>query len=307
MTKREKCRCITTFLTVLLGVAGAVLLIYGGVKMFKVSLDSAKTDNVNELLSGFISCSDVADAAPTGQFDNHAVYKAIKHQCRAEQVPSQIAIGFAGAFVLLAVLSAPCAFKRNDWFRFGLYTALAISCTLMAVLVVGIQALPVATTFVDCKQTDDATIAEFSKLGFVCFRQSDANGNVNTKSSVAYWYCKLHMFCCGAAMSFVSLILLLIIRRCSQRKCCGPEAAVAGAEQSGCHGGANGQPRCIFRRCFARLRSRLCSRNAHVPLASDADVPVSAPSYYDVSGEGAVASEDAGASQSDAYRAYSVQ
>jgi len=282
MNRREKCRCISITLVFLLGVAGVVAFIYGGVKLYGVSRQDAINDGIAEQMSPFFKCCDSCSTLPQGKAD--PLCHLVKRNCHAKQAPALLPFGFAAAFTIMALLCAPCAFKKDQWFGFGVLSTLTITCTLIAAVVVGASALPVATSFADCSKFDSATITEVTNMGMVCIKAPNADGGIDVKESATKWTCKLCTFYTGAAINVAAMLLFMLIKRC--RYCNQP-----------CAGDAQGcQRKCMFTRCFSNLRSRFCRRNSgHVALASDDGVPVSAPSYY----EGQPASEDAGASPSN--------
>jgi len=298
MNRKEKCRLISVILVLLIGIGGVTAMIYGGVHLYKVSRDGASQDGVLSILNDFVKCKDVVDSVPVGDYNLDFIQKFVKHQCYSNQILSKVAMGFASAFVILALLCAPCAFKKDMWFGFGLWTSLAIGMTVVAGIVVAVQALPAASQFVDCRNFDQSTITAIQSSPFnaLCVRGPEIDG-VDTlhKQSALKWLCKLCTFYAGSVASIAALLLLLLIKKC---RCCNPNAQPCGA--NGGH--------CRFAGFCARLRSRMCSRS-HQPLASQAEegMPVSAPSFYDNVPAGsespsAAASEDAGA-----YHSYSVQ
>jgi len=299
MNRKEKCRAVFVVLSFLIGLAGVTAMIYGGVQLYKVSRQDATNDGVLNVLNDFIKCKDVVNAVPAGDYDLDFIQKFVKHQCYANQILSKVSLGFAAAFVILALISAPCAFKKDMWFGFGLWTALAIGTTIVAGIVVAAQAVPVASQFVDCRNFDASTINAIQSAPFnaICVRGPEVNGVDNLhKHSALKWMCKLCTFYAGSLACIGSLLLLLIIKKC---RCCNPNAAP-------CNQACGNRDNCPIRSCCARLRSRMCSRS-HQPLASQAEEGVvSAPSFYDVSAgsesPSAAASEDAGA-----YHSYSVQ
>jgi hypothetical protein len=303
MTRKEKCRCISTVLIFLLGVVGLVAFTYGGIHLYRVSKSAAENDSMMPFLSPFVRCQDYCDSLQGDAEHVETMCRVVKRSCQAKQAPAVLSIGFATAFTALALLAAPCAFKKDVWFGFGVFSTLAIASTLVAIVTVGAFTLPVVSNFVDCHKFDDATIAGVTGLGLTCIKSPPTGDStqMDVKSSAAKWMCKLCMFFGGATANIAVMLLFFLARRCCKSSC-GAAAAVA-AQEGSC------QRKCLFRRCFSSLRTRWCSRGA--PLASSADrddgVPVSAPSFYDVSGEGQVASEDAGASASQEYRQYTVQ
>jgi len=279
-----------------LGVAGVVAFIYGGVNLFRVSREDAMTDGVSQEMGDFFKCCDACNTLPNGNSD--PLCHLVKRNCHAKQAPAMVPFGFAAAFTILALLCAPCAFKKNEWFGFGVLSTLTITCTLIAAVVIAAQALPVAAQFADCSKFDSNTISEANNLGLICIKTTNADGSIDVKKSASKWMCKLCTFFGGAAVNVAAMLLFMLIKRC---RCCNQPCA----GQAGC------QRQCMFTRCFSRLRSRFCSRGGHVALSNSADrddgVPVSAPSYYDVSEGQQAASEDAGASPSGSYREYGVQ
>jgi len=292
MNRREKCRCISITLVFLLGVAGVVAFIYGGVNLYRVSREAAVTDNVESQMSPFFKCCDSCSALPNGNAD--PLCHLVKRNCKMTQAPTMLPFGFAAAFTILALLSAPCAFKKDQWFGFGILSSLTIACTLIAVVAVGFQAVPIVTTFADCSKFDANTISEVEKMNMICFKTPNASGGVDVKESVAKWMCKLCTFFGGAAVNVAAMLLFMFIKKC---RCCNQPCV-----------GANGcaERKCFFGRCFGRLRSRFCSRSGHSPVPADG-MPESAPSYYDVSEGQPAPTEDAGSSPSSSYRAYGVQ
>jgi len=284
----------------LLGIAGVTALIYGGFHLYKVSGQDATNDGVIGLLGQFVNCKDDVNAVQHGDYDVGAVQHFVKHKCQANQAPAKIAMGFAATFIILTLLCAPCAFKKNEWFGFGVWSSLAIACTLLAAVVVASQALPVASQFVDCHKMDANTInfIQGAPYNAICIKGPDGSAAL-TKHSALKWLCKMCTFFGGAVTSVIAILFMMIIRKC---KCCNSNAAAGQQQAQACHGP------CPISSCCARLRSRMCSRNSHQPLANQADegLPVSAPSYYDVNApapsDSPRASEDAGA-----YHSYSVQ
>jgi hypothetical protein len=284
---------VSFILAAIMGIAGVSVFLYGGLNLYKVSQTVASQDGVASLLSDFIKCSDLSGAINSMPNNSTVDYAQVSHvvqkQCQAKQAPAKLSIGLAGAFIILALLSAPCAFKRDNWVVFGIMMSTAIACTLIASVVVGSQALEPASHLMDCKHLSQPTIDELtSKYGMVCFRAHSVTGELITKKSAQKWICKLVMFFGGAAASIFSLLFLLVIRSC---KCCRRSSTDASVAPS--------------RSCCG---ISCCSSAVHAPLSAQADVddlPVTAPSFYDVNApEPAVASEDAGASPS--YRAYTV-
>jgi hypothetical protein len=272
MNRREKCRCISLVMIYLLGVASVVAMIYGGIHIFRVSKSAAEADGVSTQLSSFYKCSDVADAVPAGDYTLKSVQHAVVRQCIAGQLPARVVMGFAAGFMILALLCVPCAFKKDKWFGFTMWSTLAIGTILMSTIVVAIFTLPTAAKFADCRHMDQATITALGDYGFTCVRGPEYMPN---KESALKWLCKLCTFFGGSAAAVVVLLLLFCVKSC---KCCDPNA-------QGCCGGnnaQNGEPRCIIRRTFGRLRARFCRRPG---LASSVDrddgLPVSAPSYYE--------------------------
>jgi len=256
----------------LMGIASVVAMIYGGVHIFRVSKAAAEADGLSAQLSMFYRCSDVADAVPAGDYALKSVQHAISHHCMASQLPARVAMGFAAGFMILALLCVPCAFKKDKWFGFTMWSTLAIATIVMSAIIVAVYTLPAASKFADCRHMDEATMSALSDYGFTCVRGPEPMPN---KSSALKWLCKLCTFFGGSAAAIVVLLLLFCVKSC---KCCDPNA-------QGCCGGSNaqnGEPRCFIRRTFGRLRARFCRRPG---LASSADrddgFPVSAPSYYE--------------------------
>jgi len=203
-------------------------------------------------------------------------------------------MGFATGFAILALLCAPCAFKKDKWFGFTLWSTLAIGTIVVAAAFVASIALPVASTFADCRHYDPSTMAELSNLQVTCLRSPDAVA-LPDKMSGLKWMCKLGMFFGGSAASVATMLLLFMIKSCC---CCNPSACAANG--AGCGSGAAGEHPCIFRRAVHRFRSRFCRQQPLANSADDSSLPVSAPSYYEVSTpEGA--SEDAGLNPSSQY------
>jgi len=289
------------FLTMIIGIAGVTAFLYGGLNVYRVSLVDATNDGVIGMLGDFVKCYQMGETVSSQQDYNTRMHLEhfVERQCYAKQLPVKAAMGFAAAFIILALLSAPCAFKKDMWFGFGLWSALAIGLTVVTAVLVGFQALPVASQFVDCKDFSADAIAAIQAAPYnaVCVRSPDVNGEHVHKGSALKWLCKMCTFYGGAIAAVSSLLLMMMIRKC---RCCDPNAAP-------CNRSCNrDSSNCPIRSCCSRLRSRFCSRS-HVPLSNQADdsMPVSAPSFYDVNGSDsptASASEDAGA-----YQSYSVQ
>jgi hypothetical protein len=271
LDRKGKCRVVSVVLTLFLGIVGVTCFIYGGLRLYRVSLHRANEDGTSNLLLPFIKCTDIATYSTADRFnssvDESAVYNALKRQCLSAQLPARFSVGVAGFFVILALFVAPCAFKRDNWVGFGIFTATGIALTMMALVVVGSQAAGPASSFVDCRHLSSATIAELGKRGLMCIRSSSSS-EVIVKKSALRWFCKLHTFYGGAAASVLALLLLLVIRCC---RCCRCNKAEAGC-------GASPQ----------------MSVQAETPEG----LPISAPTYYAV--PTSAASEDAGA---EYYRA----
>jgi len=253
----------------------------------------------------FVQCSDVEARVPAGAWSMEVVSHAVKRQCIARQLPPRLAIGFAGAFTVLALLCAPAAFKKDKMLGFTLWSTLSIATIVLACVMVSIYAGPAAGSMADCRDYDPATVQGLNDMNIFCVKGPQPQPN---KTTALKWLCKLHTFFGGAAVSILSLLMLFAIKAC---RCCNPNAAsccssapaagVAGV--NACHAGGH---QCVFRRAVHNLKARFCRRPA---LSSSADrddgLPVSAPSYYEVqapeaSQEGA-ASEDAGVSPSNNY------
>jgi len=284
MNRKEKCRCISLVLAVLLGIAGVTASIYGSVKIFRVSQGDAQNDGLGDMLSAFYNCHDVKSNL-SGDYNSYAVDRLLFHQCIAPQLPARIATGFAAAFMILAIICAPCAFKKDKWFGFTMWSTLAISTTVLAMAVVAYQAAPVASHFADCRNLDDNTVQVLQNaFDGVCVKGPDADAK---KASALKWMCKLCTFFGGSVASVASLLLLFMIKSC---RCCNPSAGCCGEQQSAA--AAAGQHPCRFRRAVQSFRSRFCRRSR----AQEDELPQSAPSYYEVHPESAEgASEDAGA------------
>jgi len=302
MNRREKCRCISLVLVTLMAIAGVVALIYGSVQIFRVSKEGLTADggNVDEILNFFVKCSDIQ--APTGAWSNDVITHALHFQCMAKQLPARAVSGFAGAFMILAILCIPAAFKKERMFGFTMWSTLSIATIVMSVALVSVYALPAAASMnPHCDKYDVATIQELQNMGVVCL-----NGvNIPNKTTALKWFCKLHTFYCGAAISVASLLLLFMIKHCC---CCNPSSCCSSASASaasGCGSGANGEHPCVFRRAVHRLRARFCRRSDPALISSNEDMPVSAPSYYQLNNSNAAAegeaSEDAGVSPSNNY------
>jgi len=298
MNRREKCRCISLILVALLAIAGVVAMTYGGVQLWRVSKESITADgnDVAQILDIFVKCQDVQ--APTGAWSFDVINHAVRFQCNARQLPARVISGFAAGFMILALLCAPCAFKKDKMFGFTLWSTLAIATILMSVTVVSIYALPAAAQMApDCSKYDQATIQELQNMGVVCLKGVEGQPS---KTTALKWFCKLHTFYAGAVVSVVSLLLLFMCKHCC---CCNPNAASCCSSQAG---GGEQAHACVIRRAVHKLKSRFC-RRSDPSLSSSVDrddgMPVSAPSYYQVQtpneaseAEGLGASEDAGAS-----------
>jgi hypothetical protein len=294
------------FLAALLGISGVVATLYGGVNLFRVSLEVSTTDGVSAILANFIKCHDLVSAAPTGAWSGAAISKAITHQCLATQAPARLSIGLAGAFMILALICAPCAFRKDKWFGFTMWSTLAIVFMGVAAVVVASQALHVASQFANCKHYDDATIQELGNMGITCVKYADENLN---KVSALKWLCKLCTFFGGVAASVASLLLMFMVKSCC---CCNPGSCCSSDNNNNACGSANvngAEHPCFFRRACFRFRSRFCRQS---PLSSSADRDdgvMTAPSYYgnttvhESAPEG-VASEDAGLSPSNQQHSY---
>jgi len=296
MNRREKCRCISLILVALLAIAGVVAMTYGGVQMWRVSKDAITADgnDVAQILDLFVKCQDVQ--APTGAWSSDVVSHAMKFQCNARQLPARVISGFAAGFMILALLCAPCAFKKDKMFGFTLWSTLAIATILVSVTVVSVYALPAAAQMApDCSKYDQATIQELQNLGVVCLKGVEGQPS---KTTALKWMCKLHTFYAGAAVSVASLLLLFMCKHCC---CCNPSASCCSSQAAGCGSGAGSASDhpCPIRRAVHKFKSRFC-RRSEPALSSSVDrddgVPVSAPSYYQVTpSEAEGVSEDAGA------------
>jgi len=298
MNRREKCRCISLLLIALVSIAGIVAMTYGGVQMWRVSKEAitAEGNDVAQMLDMFVNCQDVQP--PTGAWSFEVINHAMRFQCNARQLPARVISGFAAGFMILALLCAPCAFKKDKMFGFTLWSTLAIATILMSVTVVSIYTLPVVSQMApDCSKYDQATIQELQNVGIVCLKGVEGQPS---KTTALKWMCKLHTFYAGAAVCVASLLLLFMCKHCC---CCNPNASSCCSSQAGCGSvAAAGEHPCAIRRAVHKLKARFCRRSAtpsSLSSAVDRDdgVPVSAPSYYQVptpSDEGA--SEDAGAS-----------
>jgi len=282
MNRREKCRCISLILVFLIGVAGVTAMIYGGVQIFRVSKSAAQNDGLGTMMSMFYNCHEIE--IPQGAYDQNAVKQVAMHQCVAPQMPARITIGFAAAFMILALICAPCAFKKDKWFGFTMWSTLAIATVIVAVAVVGSQTFPVAAQFTDCTHYDTDTINELTQYGAVCVK-----GVGMKRESALKWLCKLCTFFVGSGVSIGALLLMFMIKSCC---CCNPNAS-CGQQACGTPA-ANGEHPCPIRRAMHKFRSRFCRRSR-----AQEDLPVSAPTYYEASvseaSEGA--SEDAGSNQ----------
>jgi len=289
MNRKEKCRCISLILVFLIGVGGVTAMIYGGVQMFRVSKSAAQNDGLGTMMSTFFNCHEI-ETPQGGPWDPSAVKQVAVHQCTAPQIPARITIGFAAAFMILALLCAPCAFKKDKWFGFTMWSTLAIATVIVAVTVVASQALPVAAQFADCTHYNTDTINEITQqYGAVCVK-----GLGMKKESALKWLCKLCTFFAGAGVSIGALLLMFMIKSC---RCCNPNASCG--QQQGCGTpAANGEHPCPIRRALHKFRSRFCQRSR-----AQEDLPVSAPTYYEasVSESSEGASEDAGSSSSKYY------
>jgi len=309
MNKREKCRCITTCIVALMAIAGCSAFIYGSVSMFRLSQEGLANDGggVADILSFFTKCGDIQ--APTGAWSSEVVSHAMKFQCMAKQLPARAAAGFAGAFMILALLCVPAAMKKDKMFGFTLWSTLSISTIVMSVVLVSIYALPAASSMApNCEKYDSATIQELQNMGIVCLKGVEGQP---TKTNALKWFCKLHAFYAGAALSIASLLLFFMIKTCcccnASASCSSSSSSPASASASGCcTQNANGEPKCMIGRAVHKLKARFC-RRSDPALASSVDrddgLPVSAPSYYQVSPasvEGEV-SEDAGVGGSQYY------
>jgi len=302
MNRREKCRCISLILVFLLGVAGVTAMIYGSVHIFRVSKTLATQDGVANLLSPFFNCHDVATeihaANSTVTVSNDVLKRVATHQCLARQVPTRIATGFAAAFMILALLCAPCAFRKDKWFGFTMWSTLAIATIVVSVVVVASITLPVAAHFENCKNYDSQTVSALSTMyDTVCLK----GPGMPEKTSALKWLCKLCTFFAGAGVSIGSLLLLFMIKSCC---CCNPNGGCGAAgTASGC---GNGEHPCPIRRALCNFRSRFCRRTR---ATQQEELPVTAPTYYEVHSEAAEpegVSEDAGVSPSSSQSYYGV-
>jgi len=293
MNGREKCRCISVFLVALMAIAGVVAMIYGGVQIFKVSQSAATEDgaNVADILEPFVKCSDYH--GPTGAWSSDVIDHAVRFQCNAKQIPAKALIGFASAFMILALCCVPCAFKKDKMFGFTMWSTLSMATIVMSVVFVSVYALPAAAQMAsDCSKYDAATITELQNLGIVCLKGVEGQPN---KTTALKWFCKLHTFYAGSALCIASLLLFFMCKHCC---CCNPNASSCCRSNSPAAGGE--QP-CPIRRAVDSLKARFCSRH-RAAIANSADqLPVSAPSYYQVNESSEGASEDAGASSSNQY------
>lgn len=287
MNRREKCRCVSSVLVWLIGVAGVVSMIYGGVHLYRVSKQTAAQDGLDTLLAPFVKCSDFADEIPDGAWSTSTVAHAVMRRCAGNQLGVRLIMGFSAGFMILALLTVKCAFKKDKWFGFTMWSTLAIASIVVAVTVVGLATFPVASQFVDCKHYDYATAQELGQLGFTCVKTDPTFGTPD-KMSALKWLCKLGMFFGGSAASVASLLMFFMIKSCC---CCNPNASCCAGQA--CSTPVNGEHPCRIRRAIHKFRARFCRR-----AQADQDVmPVSAPSYYEVNAaEGEAASEDAGAS-----------
>jgi len=269
----------------LVGIAGVSAMIYGGVHLFRVSQQGASEEGVSDVLSFFLKCHDTPALA--GDTDN-IVQHAMIHRCMAKQLPPRIVMGFAAGFMILALLCAPCAFKKDKWFGFTMWSTLAIVTIITAVAFVGVYAAPAASTFVNCKNYDANTIGMLTSSQFICVKGE----NVPHMPTTLKWLCKLCTFAMGSAASIAALLMLFMIKSC---RCCDPNAASCCSST-----GAAGEHPCLIRRTVHRLRARLCRRQEPALSSSvdrDDGLPSSAPSYYEVHAaapENESASEDAG-------------
>jgi len=303
MSRREKCRCISLVIVALMAIAGIVALIYGSVQIFRVSKEGLATDgaDVSSILGYFVKCSEYE--APAGAWSSDVIGHAIKLQCVGKQLPARLVSGFAGGFMILALLCVPAAFKKDKMFGFTMWSTLAIGTIVMAVTLVSVYALPAATQMVpDCSQYDAATVQELQNLGIVCLKGVE---NMAVKTTALKWMCKLHTFYAGSALCVASLLLFFFIKHSC---CCNPNVSCC-SSSSACATDANhGEHPCVIRRAVHKLKARFCRRSQ--PALSSADggdgVPVNAPSYYQVNAEGEAASEDAGVSSSPSSSYYGV-
>jgi len=296
MTKREKCRCISLVIVALMTIAGIVAMIYGSVQIFRVSKAGAAADgnDITEILANFVKCSDISVESNNVHYGPDNINHALRMQCAAQQLPARLASGFAGGFMILALLCVPAAFKKDKMFGFTMWSTLAIATIVVSLTVVSVYALPVAAQMVpDCSKYDAATVQELQTLGFVCLKGVP---DVENKTTALKWLCTLHTFYAGSALCIASLLLFFMCKHCcccNANSCCS-SSAVAGASSS-C-GNSNGESSCIIRRTVHKLKARFC-RRSNAAAAEDNGMPVSAPSYYQVT-ESEGASEDAGASPS---------
>jgi hypothetical protein len=298
------------FLVALLAIAGTVAMIYGSVQMFRLSAAGLAADgaDVSIRLQLFTKCSEL-EGPSGGAWDSNVINHAVRAQCMMQQMPYKLAMGFAGGFMILAVLCIPCAFKKDKMFGFTMWSTLAIATIIMSVVVVSTVTLPTISHFaMDCSKYDANTIQELSSLGVTCLKGVEG---VPNKITALKWLCKVHTFYAGAALSIVSLLLLFMCKHCCccnpNASCCSSQAAGAGA---GCGAGANAD-NCPIRRAVnnfkARFCSRRCGRSQAMADSADSALPVSAPSYYQVhesTPEGAEASEDAGVNPPSPSRNY---
>jgi len=288
MNRREKCRCISLVLTYLIGIASVVAMIYGGVHIFRVSKTAAESDGLT-MLAPFYKCSDVVDAVADGAYSVGTVKHAVGQQCLANQLPARLAMGFAAGFMILALLCVPCAFKKDKWFGFTMWSTLAIATIIMSAIVTASMALPVASHFADCRHYDQPTISELAQYGVVCLKGPEPMPSL---TSGLKWMCKMCMYFGGSAASVATLLLFFCIKSC---RCCDPNAQCCSG--NGCGGAQNGEHPCPIRRAIGQFKARFCRRSQ---LASSVDrddgLPVSAPSYYEAQpSEAEGVSEDAGA------------
>jgi len=292
-----------------MAIAGTVALIYGSVTMFRLPAAGLAEDgaDVSARLSFFAKCSEL-EGPSGGSWNNDAINHAVHAQCTMKQIPFKLAMGFAGGFMILALLCVPCAFKKDKMFGFTMWSTLAIATIVMSVVAVSMVVLPTMSHFaMDCSKYDAATVQELGELGMICLKGVEG---VPNKTTALKWFCKVHTFYAGAALSIVSLLMLFMCKHCC---CCNPNASCC-ASQSGCGSGANANgDNCPIRRAVrslkARFCSRTCSRNNAMADSADSSLPVSAPSYYQVNerepsqhSEGA--SEDAGVAPPSPSRNY---
>jgi hypothetical protein len=231
-------------LIVLFGLAGVILILVGGVKMFNLPADQITQDGLQYPLGYFTNCENYTNIIGQNTTTTGDYRTALANVCKAQQRPYVFYLAVTASMVAISIISSLCIGWKvpRSWLYWLAIQNAVTTAMLFTLIYVMMKALSDGNAYysIDCSGFDNSTITQLQQSNkYVCWRGAGAE----LRTASRFWRKLLPCVWIGIAFSLFSLflydMLLSAIWHGKGRYGYGPGAApAAGSYGTGPYGAA---------------------------------------------------------------------